>query len=206
MKIINTVVITLLVILALGYGAMEIFDLSIISNKNSENMSEQQDSEENTNPNAANLPAEITELAAQIIQEGTGEAQVQVGDKITVHYTGILTNGTKFDSSVDRGQPFSLTIGVGQVIPGWDQGVVGMKVGEIRRLFIPAQFAYGKAGVPGTIPPNSPLIFDIQLISIDESAEVEDMPAPQEDSEPEPEPEEEGVPEEETPPTEEPTE
>lgn len=206
MKIINTVVITLLVILALGYGAMEIFDLSIISNKNSENMSEQQDSEENTNPNAANLPAEITELAAQIIQEGTGEAQVQVGDKITVHYTGILTNGTKFDSSVDRGQPFSLTIGVGQVIPGWDQGVVGMKVGEIRRLFIPAQFAYGEAGVPGTIPPNSPLIFDIQLISIDESAEVEDMPAPQEDSEPEPEPEEEGVPEEETPPTEEPTE
>jgi peptidylprolyl isomerase len=94
---------------------------------------------------------------------GTG-ALAQPGWKYTVHYTGWLHDGTKFDSSVDRGQPFEFQQGAHRVIPGWDQGFAGMKVGGKRRLFIPYQLAYGERG-SGPIPPKSDLIFDIELIS-----------------------------------------
>ena len=96
---------------------------------------------------------------------GKGASPV-TGKMVTVHYTGTLENGKKFDSSVDRGQPFQFVIGVGQVIPGWDEGVMTMKVGGKRKLIIPSQLGYGARGVPGAIPPNSTLLFDVELLDV----------------------------------------
>ena len=96
---------------------------------------------------------------------GTGK-EAKSGDKVAVHYTGTLMSGTKFDSSVDRGQPFEFTLGKGEVIKGWDQGVVGMKVGGKRKLVIPYDLAYGEAGSPPNIPPKAALKFDVELIEV----------------------------------------
>ena len=101
---------------------------------------------------------------------GTG-AEAKRGEKVTVHYTGWLYNngekGKKFDSSVDRGEPFTFNLGGGQVIPGWDQGVAGMKVGGKRTLIIPANLGYGARGTPGgPIPPNATLMFDVELLKV----------------------------------------
>lgn len=100
------------------------------------------------------------------IAEGTG-ATPSKGKQVTVHYTGTLENGTKFDSSKDRGTPFTFTIGVGQVIKGWDEGVGSMKVGGNRKLIIPADLGYGSRGAGGVIPANATLIFDVELISVE---------------------------------------
>jgi peptidylprolyl isomerase len=89
----------------------------------------------------------------------------QSGQEVTVHYTGTLENGNKFDSSLDRGKPFTFTIGVGQVIKGWDEGVMTMKVGGKRKLVIPPQLGYGARGV-GPIPPNSTLVFEVELLDV----------------------------------------
>jgi len=96
---------------------------------------------------------------------GTGP-EARAGQQVTVHYTGWLTNGTKFDSSVDRGQPFTFGLGQGQVIKGWDLGVAGMRVGGRRRLNIPADLGYGARGAGGVIPPNARLIFDVELLGV----------------------------------------
>lgn len=99
---------------------------------------------------------------------GTGKVAKE-GDGVRVHYTGWLTNGKKFDSSVDAHRPFTFVLGNGEVIKGWDEGVAGMKVGGKRQLHIPPELGYGENGTPdGTIPPNSALIFDVQLLSIQE--------------------------------------
>jgi FKBP-type peptidyl-prolyl cis-trans isomerase len=96
---------------------------------------------------------------------GTG-ATAAPGNTVKVHYSGFLTTGEKFDSSRDRGEPFSFPLGAGQVIKGWDEGVAGMKVGGQRQLRIPPQLGYGAAGAGGVIPPNATLIFDVQLLDV----------------------------------------
>lgn len=96
---------------------------------------------------------------------GKGAAPT-AGKTVTVHYTGTLENGKKFDSSVDRKEPFTFTIGVGQVIKGWDEGVMTMKVGGKRKLIIPANLGYGARGAGGAIPPNATLLFDVELLDV----------------------------------------
>ena len=105
------------------------------------------------------------ELEMETLTEGTGEI-AEVGKRVSVHYEGRLEDGTVFDGSRPRGQAFSFTIGAGQVIRGWEQGVAGMKVGETRRLTIPPELGYGEAGAGGVIPPNATLVFEIELLEV----------------------------------------
>ena len=104
-------------------------------------------------------------LKYTVLKPGTG-ATPKKGQTVQVHYTGTLTNGKKFDSSRDRGQPFSFTVGEGQVIAGWDEALSTMKVGERRKLIIPAKLGYGARGTGDVIPPNATLIFDVELLKI----------------------------------------
>jgi len=107
-------------------------------------------------------------MSALIIEDltvGDG-AEAVAGEEVTVHYTGWLTNGSKFDSSKDRFQPFSFPLGAGHVIKGWDQGVVGMKVGGKRKLTIPPELGYGARGAGGVIPPNATLVFEVELLQV----------------------------------------
>lgn len=117
-------------------------------------------------------PAKVTSLSKTDEKIGTGKEAV-AGKSVVVHYTGWLYepsapqhHGAKFDSSLDRGQPFSFPLGAGMVIKGWDEGVAGMKVGGKRTLVIPANLAYGERGAGGVIPPNAPLIFDVELLDV----------------------------------------
>ena len=96
---------------------------------------------------------------------GTG-AEAKAGNTVEVHYTGTFKDGKKFDSSLDRGRPFSFKLGAGQVIKGWDEGVAGMKVGGKRKLVIPSALAYGKRGAPGAIPPDTDLTFVVELLGV----------------------------------------
>ena len=106
-----------------------------------------------------------SELKITINQEGSGD-RADIGMSVSVHYTGKLEDGTVFDSSIPRGQPFTFTLGAGQVIKGWDLGVEGMKVGEKRNLVIPPHLGYGVRGAGATIPPNATLIFDVELLEV----------------------------------------
>lgn len=108
----------------------------------------------------------VDELIKEDIKVGTGAEAVN-GKSITVHYTGTLTDGTKFDSSLDRGTPYTLTLGAGEVIEGWDLGLVGMKVGGKRKLTIPASLGYGEMGSPGVIPGGATLVFEVELLKVE---------------------------------------
>lgn len=120
------------------------------------------DSDSNQEPTEQTIAAEleITE-----IEVGTGQV-AKAGDNVSVHYTGTLLDGTKFDSSVDRGTPFEFILGVGQVIKGWDQGVAGMAEGGKRKLVIPSDLAYGERGAGALIGPGATLVFEVELLEI----------------------------------------
>jgi peptidylprolyl isomerase len=121
-------------------------------------------------------PAFAAQDAAKTVTTASGLKYIDVvvgkgaspmaGKQVKVHYTGTLENGKKFDSSVDRKKPFSFLIGVGQVIPGWDEGVMTMKVGGKRKLIIPSRLGYGSRGAGGDIPPNATLLFDVELLDV----------------------------------------
>jgi FKBP-type peptidyl-prolyl cis-trans isomerase len=105
------------------------------------------------------------EIKIESLKAGTGRSP-QKGESVTVHYTGWFTDGKKFDSSVDRAEPFTFVLGEGQVISGWDHGVATMKIGDKVKLTLPPEHAYGRAGYPGAIPPNATLIFEVELLGI----------------------------------------
>jgi len=109
----------------------------------------------------------MTDSGLKIDDLVTGDgAEAKAGQMVTVHYTGWLTNGSKFDSSKDRNDPFRFKLGAGQVIRGWDEGVAGMKIGGKRKLTIPPQLGYGARGAGGVIPPNATLLFEVELLDV----------------------------------------
>jgi FKBP-type peptidyl-prolyl cis-trans isomerase len=116
-------------------------------------------------PKGAKTTTTASGLKYTVIKAGKG-ATPKPGETVFVHYTGTLTNGKKFDSSRDRGEPFSFAVGTGQVIKGWDEGLSTMKVGERRKFTIPAKLGYGAAGAGKDIPPNATLVFDVELLKI----------------------------------------
>lgn len=119
------------------------------------------------NEKGSNAGETVTASGLKYVDQAVGTGDVAVAGKtVSVHYTGWLENGKKFDSSVDRGQPFSFPLGAGRVIKGWDEGVQGMKIGGKRKLTIPSDLGYGSRGAGGVIPPNATLIFDVELLGI----------------------------------------
>ena len=121
--------------------------------------------EEQTPSAPESAGAAVAELTIEDLKVGDG-AEATTGSTVTVHYTGWLTDGKKFDSSLDRNQPFDFTIGAGEVIAGWEKGVVGMKVGGKRKLTIPSELGYGARGI-GPIPPNATLVFEVELLKVE---------------------------------------
>jgi len=124
---------------------------------------EEKTSMENAQQNAS----QNAQLQIETLAQGAGEAVTKTGDTVAVHYLGTLADGAKFDSSYDRGEPITITLGENSVIQGWEQGLLNMKVGEKRKLVIPPALAYGEAGNGPTIPPNSTLTFEVELVSIE---------------------------------------
>jgi FKBP-type peptidyl-prolyl cis-trans isomerase len=147
----STIVLGIIVVAAIGLGIFLMLRDPAVSNT--------------TIPKDQGNPTTMEqELKIETLQEGTGEG-AKKGDKVTVHYRGTLTDGTQFDASYDRGEPFTLTLGENRVIQGWEQGILGMKVGEKRKLTIPSKLGYGDAGY-GPIPGKATLIFEVELLKI----------------------------------------
>ena len=145
-----------------GETAIETPSETLIAKSASDLMEEPMSAEASAEENVVTTDSGLQYV---VINEGDG-AQPQPGNRVFVHYVGTLEDGTKFDSSRDRGRPFDFTIGQGQVIKGWDEGVGDMKVGDRRKLIIPPELGYGARGAGGVIPPNATLIFDVELLRI----------------------------------------
>lgn len=168
-SIIIVVVAIVVVFILLKKNPVE--NTEIITNNTEETMNTEeknntQEGDQNELVKPTNTVSSGEELKMTITKSGTGDIVSKDGDILSVHYTGYLEDGKKFDSSVDRGVPSEFTLGIGQVIQGWEIGMKGMKVGEVRKIVIPGKFAYGERGVPGVIPSNATLIFDVELIAI----------------------------------------
>lgn len=138
------------------------------NNQHADHSTNSQTAGDNSNSNNKTMDNSTSDsegLKKEILTPGTGDREVKAGDTITVNYRGTFVDGKQFDSSYDRAQPFTTQIGTGQVIKGWDEGMLGMKVGEKRKLTVPAALGYGEQGV-GPIPGGATLIFEVELLSI----------------------------------------
>jgi len=135
----------------------------------SEKQTKEEPSQLTSEVKAISIPADAESTDSGLkytdIVQGDGE-QPKAGDRVAVHYTGRLMNGKKFDSSLDRNEPLEFTAGTGQMIAGFDEGVMSMKIGGKRKLFIPAELGYGEKGIPGVIPPSSMIVFEVELLEI----------------------------------------
>jgi len=153
------ITITSIILIILVGGIYLIFNMNQPTENNQNNL--MQNEEQNNNQ----ITFDIQGMKVEILKDGSG-AEAKSGDTVTVDYVGTLENGTKFDSSIDRGIPFSLTLGQNSVIKGWELGLAGMKVGEKRKLTIPPDLAYGSNAVGNIIPANSTLIFEVTMLKI----------------------------------------
>ena len=153
----NFFVVLAVILAIIGFAALFVYSQGL---KNEEKVSSSIDSQKTSEDNNSPAALQTTDLVV-----GMG-SEAKDGDTVSVNYIGTLEDGTKFDSSYDRNQPFSFTIGAGNVIQGWDQGIPGMKEGGKRKLVIPYQLAYGEEGRPPQIPPKATLIFEVQLLKI----------------------------------------
>ena len=155
--IIIFVIILILVIAAIYLFNQQNNKMNLTANLNQSNQLEENQQTSNS--------FDIQGMKVEVLKEGTGEP-AKTGNTVSVHYVGTLLNGTKFDSSVDRGEQFAFILGENRVIQGWELGVLGMKVGEKRKLTIPAELAYGDRAVGNIIPANSTLVFEVELFKI----------------------------------------
>jgi FKBP-type peptidyl-prolyl cis-trans isomerase len=147
---------------ALALAAVALFALILLTGS----PATEEATENNYSSTTSTMPNENTaQLHIETLQKGEGDVAAN-GKNVSVHYTGTLSDGTVFDSSIPRGEPFTFTLGAGQVIRGWDIGVFGMKVGEKRKLTIPPELGYGADGFPGVIPPNATLVFEVELVGV----------------------------------------
>jgi len=159
--------ITILLIAVVGGGYFLFSSLNQNSQKNVQDnlQANLQNSVQEQEQEINSVSYEIQGMKIETLKEGSGEPS-KTDDLVTVHYEGTLEDGTKFDSSVTRGVPFSFTLGENRVIQGWELGVLGMKVGEKRKLIIPSELGYGTAGAGDIIPPNATLVFEVELLKI----------------------------------------
>ena len=157
----KTLIISIIILIIILAGAIYLY---LPKNNNKMTQTSNQNTPNQTTQTVLST-SNIQGMKVDVLKEGTG-AGAKTGDLIVVNYVGTLTDGTKFDSSIDRNQPFSYTLGQNQVIQGWELGILGMKVGEERKLTIPPELAYGAAGRPPVIPQNATLVFDITMLSI----------------------------------------
>lgn len=153
-------IIIIFVIFAVLFGSYK-----LLSQKPESIKSAQSKTQLEVSPTKPMSTPDVSKLKIDDIKTGTGK-EAKTGDTVVVNYLGTMENGKKFDSSYDRNQPFETRIGVGQVIKGWDLGIVGMKVGGKRKLTIPPELAYGDRGAGDVIPPNSTLIFEVELVDV----------------------------------------